>query len=308
MSDAVSLKDWSAGTNPDKNDLLSWSNLIYERSLQVKDVESDSVSEYFFSHWLSSEKDPKVLIDTFERTFSVYGGDFQVRLMKTLKESGTLQPIALLDKVKPNGFLQRYLLTDPDVWKGMAPEQLRDKLHTGFDAIIRFGQTNPQAEHAAWSALKMFKTPKERSYIFNAVLASTIRSEFGLFHHHQGQFDITTFHAVVHKMSDCWNIEPAQVMYGLLFIGFNAPVREYDRYKDFIEPYANDIRELIQFSTNPRDENIRQHLPDSVRSATMDMLFSFAFALDSTNLFMDRHHLPSAEHDPEAAHALGAAF
>ena len=308
MSNAVSLKAWSEGLSPEKNDLLSWSNLIFQRALQVKDAEADPISEYFFTQWMASEKEPNLLANTFERTFSAYGVSFQIRLMNALINEGIIQPINLLDKVKSNGLLQCHLLTLPHVWKAMELHQLRDKLHTTFDTIIRFDRDYPQQQHAVWEALSAFKTPKERSYIFKAVIASSMRREFGLLNDDKAYFDVATFHSTVQKLSECWEVAPAQVMYGLLSVGFDTSGRNYERYKDFIEPYANDIRELIQFSTSPRDERIRQNLPESALPVTMDMVFSFAIASNPDNMFLDRHHLPSAEHDPAAAAALGAAF
>lgn len=308
MSNAVSLKQWSEGATPEKDDLLSWSNLVFQRSLQVKNPEADPVSEYLFSKWSACAKDPKLTINTFERTFSQYSVGFQRHVMNTLIQAGVAEAVDFLDKVKGNGLLHRHLLTLPEVWAGMELHQQRDNLYTWFSEIVQFGKDDPNKTHPSWNTIKAFKTPKEKRYIFNAVLGEKMLSTFGLFKDHSGYFTTAVFHDTVKKMSECWDIHPAQVVYGLMLVDHYEQRTDYHRFDEFLEPYANDVRELIQFNPDPRSKRMSENLPESSRPATIDLVFAFALSLDPTHVFLDRNHMPKEVHDPEAAQALSSAF
>lgn len=308
MSHAVSLKEWSEGATPEKDDLLSWSNLVFQRSLQVKNPEADPISEYLFSKWSASAKDSGLTVNTFERTFSQYGVGFQRHVMNTLIEAGVAQAVDFLDKVKSNGLLHRHLLTLPEVWVGMELHQKRDNLYTWFSEIVKFGKDEPEKTHPSWQVIEGFKTAADKRYIFNAVLGQRILDTFGLFKDDAGFFPVATFHDTVKKLSTSWDIHPAQIVYGLMEVDYYKSRTDYDRYSEFLEPYANDIRELIQFNPDPRSKRIGDNLPESTRAATIDLVFAFALSLDPAHIFLDRHHMPEQVHDPEAALALSDAF
>lgn len=305
MTHAVSLQEWSQGKTPDKNDFLSWSNLIYQRSNQVEQPGDDAVSQYFFGQWMDAANNSKMIAGTFERTFSAYGASFQIAVMNQLAQEGKLVPYDLLDQVKPDALLYRHLLLRSDVWSSMEPHQFRDKLYSEFHTIVGTGQHHVEAAHPFWAALKAVDTPQNRVVLFEELLKPKFCSAFGLFSDEHSYFDARVFHSAVKKLSDCWGIHPAQIIYGLLA----DPARlDYERFNDMLEPYANDIKELIQFCTSPRDERIRSNLLDSPRPVTIDMVFAFALAMDPKNIFLSTSQIPKTQYDPEAADALGAAF
>lgn len=312
MYNSVSLKKWSDGTTPNANDLLSWSNFIFERSLQVKNVEDDAVSKYFFTQWMAAEKEPTLLANIFERVFSAYGIKFQVQLLNALTNDKIIQPIELLNNVKGNGELHRYLLTRLDVWKAMELHQLLDNIYNQFDTIAEFGKDYPEKTHPVWDTLQSFKTPSERSHIFETAFAPKIRHGFFRVNDRQCVLDVKEFHPIVQKISNSWNVYPAQLVYCLLYNLPNA-INNYravipEGYYDCIEPYTNDIRELIQFSMRPNDDALRKKLPDSIKPTTVDPIFALIISSNPENILMDKDNKFLTEYDPEAAAVLGAAF
>lgn len=307
MANVLTLKAWCEGDTPEKNDILSWAELIFQRALQIKEPGVDPVSQYFLSQWLGAKKEKALVLPIFERTFSAYGIRTQSALLNSLVAEKVLTYVDLVDHVKSNGSLHRHLLTLPEVWLNMAPHQLRDQLYSSFERIVQAGENEPDVIHPAWNAVQMFKTLEERNIIFNVILNPCIRSAFGLFSNDHAHFSISCFHHIVRKIGQCWHVHPAQIMCGFLRANTAWSSREYNQYEDYVKPYANDIRELIQFSIEPKDECIRQHLPASLNPVSIDILSVFRMGADHNNIFLDSCYTPSAINDLGVSDALSAA-
>lgn len=307
MGRVVTLKNWCEGDTPEKNDVLSWSELIFQRALQIKEPGVDPVSQYFVSQWLSATKAKAFVLPVFERSFSAYGIRTQIALLNSLVSEKVLAHVDLVDYVKSNGPLHRHLLTLPEVWLNMAPHQLRDQLYSSFESIVQAGENEPDVIHPAWDAVQIFKTTDERNRIFDVIFSPKIRSAFGLFSDDRAHFNISCFHHTVRQLGHSWHIHPAQIMCGLLRVDTGWYSRDYDQYEAYVKPYSNDIRELIQFSIEPKDERIRQNLPASSNPISIDILSAFCMGADQNNIFLDSRHVPTAPNDLEAANALSAA-
>lgn len=308
MTRVVTLKNWCEGETPDKNDLLSWSELIFQRALQIKEPGIDPISQYFVEQWLEAKKEKELVLPIFDRTFSAYGERVQISLLNALISENVFSAAELVDYVRPNGFLHRHLLTLSEVWLGIGLHKLRDQLHSSFECIVKAGEDDSNTIHPAWGAMQRFQTTVDRNRVFNAILSSRIQSAFGLFRDGHAHFSVAAFHRTVQLLGKSWHVHPAQIAYGLLRADSGWSVRDYDQYEAHIKPYANDIRELIQFSAEPRDVRIRQNLPASLDAVSVDILAAFCIGADQDNLFLDFRHIPTASNDLESADALKAAI
>lgn len=196
--------------------MVSWSNLIYQRSLQVKSPQEDPVSAYFFSQWLTAEKPKALVAPLFSRTFSEYNLSFQIAVMDKLDKEGAMKPVDLLDHIPRDGLLKRRLIMTPDVWAGMNANQFRDHLHYHFHDVFRLQEQEPNAEHGAWNALGSIKSSKERATLFRDIVGPRIMHEFGFLNDEKKYFGESVFHGVIARISEVWGIHPCQVMYALI--------------------------------------------------------------------------------------------
>ena len=309
MRNDITLKDWCEGKTPDCNDLVGWSNLIFQRSLQINEPLNDKVSQYFVVQWMQCAKETSLLASIFERTFSNYPVSTQIALTDRLVEQGQLKGVELLPQTRQYGPLQKYLLTKADVWDAMPDYLLRDYLHHSFESILRPEYPSSE-EHAAWASIERIENSTSRAKVFSDILAPRLRASFGFLNADKKYFDTKLFHGMLSRLGTAWNVHPANFMYALLCLD-PASTRSYDKYSEFIEPYANDIRALIQWSSLPRDERIRNRLPDCDKISTIDGIAALALSsgYGLAGLFQDMNRIVIAvEHDEQDVQALGSAF
>lgn len=304
MQNICTLDDWATGKSPEPNDLASWSNLVHLRSLQVENPHDDPVGLYFVAQWLHCS-DKKLAPELFERTFSAYGVSTQIQLLNTLVSAEQIRPVDLVDNVIPHGHLHRHLIHRSDVWKDMSAVQLNDQTYSFFHQMVESEQD--REVHPAWEAIARIVDPKERRQFFEKILSPKIRSAFGFLNDESSYFPVQTFHKMLERLNATWGIHPAQVLYFMLKKDPSA-YRIFDEYQNFLEPYANDIRSLLQLDTTPQNIRLLEKLPASTRECTLDTVMMFALMGDPDNLFWDHNKPLTMEQDPLAAIGLSTAL
>ncbi len=309
MRNEITLKEWCDGKTPDRNDLCGWSNLIFQRSLQTDDPINDKVSKYFVAQWSGCQKESPLLAALFERTFSHYPSSVQKALASQLMDQGILNGIDLLSEVRPHGELQKHLLNQPAVWSAMPDYMWRDYLQAAFDGIVG-GLRKEQEEHGVWVPVGRIEKPADRHRIFLDLVYPKLRHAFGFLNEDKPYFEVKLFHTFLSKLADTWQIHPANLMYAML-CSDPSSFRDYERYKEFISPYANDIQALIQWSDLPRDTRIRSNLPQGDTIATIDGITALALSGGAglSSLFQDMKKMViTVESDEGIAQSLGHAL
>lgn len=306
MQHVLTLDDWVDGKSPDQSDLASWSNLVRLRSLQVENPVEDPISLYFSAQWIQCP-DKTLATELFERTFSAYGLSVQLRLLQNMVSEENIRPVDFLKGVVPHGQLYRHLLHRTDIWDEMSPVQLNDSFYSFFHNVVDAEQFNQGLVHPCWSRLAKIVDPKERLKFFNSIVGPRIRNEFGFLSEDGSRFPIASFHRTLAHLCTAWNIHPAQVVYAMLR---NDPstYRNLEEYREHIEPYANDIRNLLELTPNLKNQRLLEKLPESNSACTLDAVVMFALMGDADNLFWDHTRPMAVADDPDAAAGLAAAL
>lgn len=310
----MTLKAWSLGGNPEKDDILSWSNLVYERSLQVNNVESDNVSQYFLQHWLlaATPEHATAISKVFDSAFSKYPLNVRIQILDTLFESDALDLSIFCDNVRPGSLLFKHLLDSDDLWKDMDTKMLttivkRQFCSESFD-LVYSGYTNSLESRSSvkqlFRAIDVFKGSYERKQFFKDVIAPIIISSWALLYNGRTHLQSKELKVLLDGISTAWRIEPVSLVVSLLH-ELHPRSESLDELLKLTVDYAADVQAVLKGSVRIEDQKLLSYLAPSFNIPTVSDFLTLLYGANSVYLFRS---FDTLEPDELSQEGLGLEF